>query len=643
MNQPNPNRRRSESAADRKPVSPQEQNPRVRVPDDRTARQGRPQNRQYGQGAPNGNPAERPPQAGMRRNPRRPSAGNTPAGMPGSRPGYMPDGSMGQQYPPYNPQVRNSAPGDRVPPQTGQMRNTPRANIPQGNGDARNPNRQYRNVPQQNGQPANAQLRQNSRRNPNARNPASDPELRKRERARAEMEQTVRARKKAEARASRQRGFKTVGRFMLYLLCAVFLVSLLVGGGVLIALFHAPDAPVSTGTISFYYGGTKVRTAEVSQCLEGGELYVCFNDVAEYLDMKQTGSANEMKFILRTNDDALRTASGDGTEESVTFYTDEHRVVINGQTELLDVPNILIGEEIWVSTDFLTEWMENLSVNYKPNLRTVKVSRILDEENSDPDKKVNVYLPISFRLKQNSPLESIEEDPAVGLLADSLREATPYELNFQTDLSEYEEYMNPQDDLRDSFLILVNEQNPLTASDVPRDLYDVIYTSTARNTQQLREYPMKALEALFKEMHYYGYYDMAVYSGYRSYDYQATIFEQYVQNEMASNPSMTREEAEALVLTYSTKPGTSEHQTGLAVDMDTMGSFTTDFAWTSEYYWLQENSWKFGFVLRYPSDKTDVTSISFEPWHYRYVGRYHAKIMHDNGLCLEEYIARISY
>ena len=230
----------------------------------------------------------------------------------------------------------------------------------------------------------------------------------------------------------------------------------------------------------------------------------------------------------------------------------------------------------------------------------------------------------------------------MGFLSESLREATAYELNFQTDLSEYEEYMNPQGDLRNAFLILVNADHPLTASDVPNDLGDVIYTSTARSTQKLREYPMRALEALFKEMHHYGYYDMAVYSGYRSYDYQATIFDQYVQNEMASNPALSEEEAEALVLTYSTRPGTSEHQTGLAVDMDTMGSFTTDFAWTSEYYWLQENAWKFGFILRFPSDKTDVTSISFEPWHYRYVGRYHAKIIRDNGLCLEEYIARIS-
>ena len=162
MNQPNPNRRRSESAADRKPASPREQNPRVRMPDDKTARQGRMQNRQYGQGVPNGNSSNRPPQSGMSRNPRRTSAGNNPAGMPGSRPGYIPDGSAGQPYPPYDPQIRRPSPGDRVPPQSGQMRNDPRSNRPQGNDSARNPNRQYKNVPPQNGQPANARFRQNS-------------------------------------------------------------------------------------------------------------------------------------------------------------------------------------------------------------------------------------------------------------------------------------------------------------------------------------------------------------------------------------------------------------------------------------------------------------------------------------------------
>ena len=88
--------------------------------------------------------------------------------------------------------------------------------------------------------------------------------------------------------------------------------------------------------------------------------------------------------------------------------------------------------------------------------------------------------------------------------------------------------------------------------------------------------------------------------------------------------------------------GCSEHQTGLAVDMHNMSSAQPAFADTYEAKWLAENAWKFGFILRFPSDKTEVTGMTFEPWHYRYVGRYHAKIIRDNGLCLEEYIARIS-
>lgn len=608
-----------------------------------------------------GNGRSRPENARPRTIPR----ANGPSGTAGPVPGnsYSQTPPQGYGYPqngyPQNPggmngYPQNGYPQNGYPQNPGQMNGYPQNGYPQ-NGYPQNPGRINGYPPNR---PAGSQ-----RQNPAGRNQTlgsrpqtdsrsrqrtvrpdnRDPEQIRRERAREEMEKTIRAKKKAEDRAERKKGLRALGRFAVYLLCAVLLLVVLIGGGVLIALHHAPSAPVSTGNISFYYGGTKVRTEAASRCVDQDELYVCFNDLAEYLGMKQSGSAKEMKFVLRTSEDPILSSSGDGTEESVVFFTDEHRVVINGQMELLDVPNILVGEEIWVSTDFLTEWMENLSVTYKPAQRMVKVSRILVEKpEEEEDKSPPDYLPISFKLKKNEPLVSIEEDPGVGLLADSLQEATAYDLAFQTDLEEYENYMNPQGDLRDAFLILVNADHPLTAGDVPRDLTDVIYTSSAKSTQQLRDYPTKALEALFKEMHHYGYYNMAVYSGYRSYDYQATVFEQYVTNEMASNPSLTREEAEALVLNYTPRPGTNEHQTGLAVDMDTMGSFTTDFAWTSEYYWLQENAWKFGFILRFPSDKTGITGMSFEPWHYRYVGRYHAKIMHDNGLCLEEYIARIS-
>ena len=88
-------------------------------------------------------------------------------------------------------------------------------------------------------------------------------------------------------------------------------------------------------------------------------------------------------------------------------------------------------------------------------------------------------------------------------------------------------------------------------------------------------------------------------------------------------------------------PGTSEHQTGLAVDI-----MATDYpvldekqAQTEEQQWLMEHCWEYGFILRYPTDKSSVTGIGYEPWHYRYVGQETAASIYERGLCLEEYIA----
>ena len=72
--------------------------------------------------------------------------------------------------------------------------------------------------------------------------------------------------------------------------------------------------------------------------------------------------------------------------------------------------------------------------------------------------------------------------------------------------------------------------------------------------------------------------------------------------------------------------------------MHNLGSASVAFAEEEVYEWLCDNAWKFGFILRYPEDKTDVTGYSFEPWHYRYVGRAAAEVIHEEGLCLEEYL-----
>lgn len=219
--------------------------------------------------------------------------------------------------------------------------------------------------------------------------------------------------------------------------------------------------------------------------------------------------------------------------------------------------------------------------------------------------------------------------------------------SFTADLSAYEEYMNPTD--RDAYLTLVNATHPLASDFIPADLTDLVNTrGDGRATQKMSLYAAKALEALFIEakaenqltVNPKSGYPLSVMSAYRSYAYQSSLFSHYTDNEMARNPALTREQAEAITVTYSNRPGTSEHQLGLCVDMHDLSGADVSFKNSASYPWLSENAWKFGFILRYPEDKVSETAVSFEPWHYRYVGRYHAKKIHDAGLCLEEYIVR---
>ncbi len=233
---------------------------------------------------------------------------------------------------------------------------------------------------------------------------------------------------------------------------------------------------------------------------------------------------------------------------------------------------------------------------------------------------------------------------------DDTEEPEPtYTLNFRADLSDYEKYMDPKEG-RDDYLVLVNPDNPLPDGYVPEDLVEVSGTrKDGRAMQQMQRTAAKALEALFTEAHAEGImsaatpsgYPLSVTSAYRSYTYQNTLFNSYVDREMANNKSMSRAEAEAYVETYSCRPGTSEHQTGLCCDMHTLSGADISFAKEEQATWLAENAWKFGFILRFPKDKTGVTGISYEPWHFRFVGRYHAYKIHSQGLCLEEYIATL--
>ena len=206
--------------------------------------------------------------------------------------------------------------------------------------------------------------------------------------------------------------------------------------------------------------------------------------------------------------------------------------------------------------------------------------------------------------------------------------------DFKVDLSAYEKYMNPED--RDAYLILVNPSNPVGKDHKPTDLEPLVDTRPDRSKRYMRLYAAKSLEAFLKEARANGCKNVTVTSAYRSYDSQKEIFDGDVKRLMEKGYS--EEEAIAIERKDTAFPGESEHQTGLAVDMHNMSSAQQAFADTYEAKWLAENAWKFGFILRYLPDKEDITTYVYEPWHFRYVGRYHAKRIYEMGICLEEYI-----
>lgn len=127
-------------------------------------------------------------------------------------------------------------------------------------------------------------------------------------------------------------------------------------------------------------------------------------------------------------------------------------------------------------------------------------------------------------------------------------------------------------------------------------------------------------------------------SAYRSRAEQETLFQDQVNEYIAegySEEDARKETAKSIAI-----PGTSEHQLGLALDIVDYNYQILDEGQESTpvQKWLIENSWKYGFVLRYPNEKSEITGIVYEPWHYRYVGKTAAREMHELGVCLEEYL-----
>ena len=234
----------------------------------------------------------------------------------------------------------------------------------------------------------------------------------------AERKRQAEVEKMAQKTAAKRRRKRNRQVFLgrLAVFGVVLLIMAAISAGVFLILFHhTPDAEPEQ-RIQYTYGGAEVRTEEFETAYVNGLYYFCFQDLADYLGMAETGSIAERRFLFisdgnnqSTTDDDSR---GNGTEEYVCFPDGEAIAIVNDQRVPLAGKNRLIGEDVWVCVDFIEEVMQNISV--KTDNGVVAIAKIVDSSARPSTGDVQadhsiLYLSPSFHLKKPEPLETIPE------------------------------------------------------------------------------------------------------------------------------------------------------------------------------------------------------------------------------------------
>lgn len=177
-------------------------------------------------------------------------------------------------------------------------------------------------------------------------------------------------------------------------------------------------------------------------------------------------------------------------------------------------------------------------------------------------------------------------------------------------------------------LLLVNRWNP-----IPDDFS--VSLVKLKNGESVDKRIYSDLQAMFEQARTAGLYPI-VSSGYRTTEIQQSMFDEKLDEFKSQGYSKIK--SESMTEKWVAVPGTSEHQIGLAIDVASENNKNN----AAIQQWLMVNSFKYGFILRYPSDKTDITGTNYEPWHYRYVGKETAKAIYNSGLCFEEYLKTLN-
>ncbi|PEQ84647.1 hypothetical protein CN481_22010 [Bacillus sp. AFS006103] len=258
--------------------------------------------------------------------------------------------------------------------------------------------------------------------------------------------------------------------------------------------------------------------------------------------------------------------------------------------------------------------------SHGPNVVIIQQALVSMGFNIQPD---GVYGPIT----SNIILDLQKKYPEV-LVADGVYGPKTKEILQKLISSNYKVVQNP-----DNIMVLVNKFNALLPSYVPKNLTvtDIpFYFSEFRQQKLMQPEAAKAVEALFAKAERDNI-NLTGVSGYRSYDYQVDLFSRNIK----ANPNANQ---------VSARPGESEHQTGLSIDISSPSvgnSLSQSLGDTKEGKWLVQNAPNFGFIIRFPKGKESITGYQYEPWHIRYVGKEAAKEIASQNITLEEYLGQL--
>lgn len=352
--------------------------------------------------------------------------------------------------------------------------------------------------------------------------------------------------------------------------------------------------------------GDEKFTSDYEDTVIDGVVYIDMNKLLSIDGITVSGNESSLKYTLPNF-------------QYVRFENEKDYAVVDGKYVSMGAAANIKDEMCLVPYEFMKKITQSgLKFMLDKDENKITISRIkIGEENNDTP----IYDPITFT-NENIDELNIEYD----------------EFNINYDL--YKDYIDPNSD---EYLILVNHTDPLSSSYIPNDLVQLTCATNPANPDptyyQLRSVAEKALGVMMQAMKNSNIDGTLVSSSYRSYERQVYLMDNYIESTMRTE-GLSYEEAKAEVLKTLAIPGHSEHQTGLAVDfVQGTRSLTTDFEKTSSFAWLSKNAHKFGFILRYPADKVDITGYDYEPWHFRFVGRTVASRIYEANISYEEYVA----